>query len=387
MHDLDKQRAFTAMLEHPVLDRRRYPQLFSLVVHNRKDVTGWFKERLNYDLVITESAARLFRRPWGDTLTAPVRYGYPEGWRRVLVLTVLAAAVAEDAEDVTTTQELSDRVRVLTLRDDINLQVYDPDKRAERALFVKAVALLAHTGVLRPTDADDEDRRAGWVGRSDAVGGAYEVDRHLLLRLVEPTSLAAALGRWGQATGAGEDGVASRHRVMRRLIELPACLYDDLTEADRAYLANQRARLAEWCREMTGWVVEQRAEGMALIASDEEDTDLPFPRMRALDFATLILLNELRSVIDEQREVGDGEVLAAAGRIRERYPKALTKELDTDQAIKEQSVQLLSALDLIRLVPTSAGQRWWLSPVAERFRDPEVVAVSSRLDSEEELEQ
>lgn len=191
----------------------------------------------------------------------------------------------------------------------------------------------------------------------------------------------------GASDGRGEDGVASRHRVMRRLIELPACLYDDLTEADRAYLANQRARLAEWCREMTGWVVEQRAEGMALIASDEEDTDLPFPRMRALDFATLILLNELRSVIDEQREVGDGEVLAAAGRIRERYPKALTKELDTDQAIKEQSVQLLSALDLIRLVPTSAGQRWWLSPVAERFRDPEVVAVSSRLDSEEELEQ
>lgn len=385
----DQQRAFTAMLAHPVLDRWRYPQLFAQVVHHRRPLTQWFKERLNYDLVITESAARLFRRPLANTVVAPVRYGFPEGWRRVLVLTVLAAAVAEDAEDLTTTQELSDRVRALTQRQDVDLQAYDPDRRSERAQFVKAVAMLVEIGVLRPADRDDEERRAGWVGRSDAVGGAYQVDRHLLLRLIEPTALAAALGQIGEFAPAGGDEFAvSRHRVMRRLLELPVCLYADLTDADRAYLANQRNRIAEWCREMTGWVVEQRSEGIALIATDEEDTDLPFPRLRALDFAGLMLLNELRQLADADRRINDEQVLHAAGEVRMRYPNALKKELESDQAIKDQGLQLLAALDLVRRVDDgSADGQWWLSPAAERFRDPAVVAVSLRLaiDGDEEI--
>lgn len=376
-----QQRAFTAMLAHPVLDRSRYPQLFALVVEHRRDLNRWFKERLNYDLVITESAARLFRRPLGNTVVAPVRYGYPDGWRRVLVLTVLAAAVAEDAEDLTTTQELSDRVRVLTQRQDVNLQVYDPDRRSERAQFVKAVAMLVDSGVLRPADQDDEERRAGWVGRSDAVGGAYQVDRHLLLRLVDPTALAASVGGPGDVdTDVGEESAVTRHRVMRRLLELPVCLYADLNQNDRLYLANQRTRIAEWCREMTGWVVEQRVEGIALIAGEEDDTDVPFPQMRALDFASLMLLNELRQFIDDDRLISDEQVLHAAGEVRMRYPKALKKDLESDQAIKDEGLQLLTALDLVRPVEDGAtGRRWWLSPAAERFRDPAVVAVSLRL--------
>lgn len=376
----DPQRAFIAMLTNPVLDRWRHPQLFILVLNHRRQLTRWFKERLNYDLVITESAARLFRRPMSNRLEAPQRYGYPEGWRRVLVLTVLAAAVAEDAEDLTTTQELSDRVRVLTQRQDVDLQVYDPDRRPERAQFVKAVAMLVDIGILRPADRDDEERRAGWVGRSDAVGGAYQVDRHLLLRMVEPTALAAALGQFEFDPAGGDEFAANRHRVMRRLIEQPACLYADLSEADRAYLVNQRSRIADWCREMTGWVVEQRAEGLALIATEEDETDMPFPRMRALDFASLMLLNELRQLIDADRRITEEQVLYAAGEVRIQYPTALKKELESDQAIKDQGIQLLSALDLVRpVVVDGTPDGWWLSPVAERFRDPAVVAVSLRL--------
>ena len=114
---------------------------------------------------------------------------------------------------------------------------------------------------------------------------------------------------------------------MRRLVELPVCLLDDLTDAERSYLTGQRHRILGWCAEMTGWVVEQRREGLALVAADEEDSDLPFPRLRAVDFTALMLLEELRARMDGDRLVGDDDVDAAASEVRARHVRAMTKEL------------------------------------------------------------
>ncbi|MEN3304052.1 MAG: hypothetical protein V7603_254 [Micromonosporaceae bacterium] len=371
----ERQRAFTGLLAHPVLDRRRHPEMFGLVRNprHRPVLIEWFATRLGYRLVVTDSGARLFRLPLGGVVVAPRRFAATP--RRVLVLAILAAACAEDTEDVTTTQDISDRVRALTAHDDVDLAPYDPDRFVERQLFVKAVALLVNAGALRPmTPGGAEEESEGWAHRRDAVGGAYEVERELLLRMVDPAALAATLDERGDDPGVPREAVA-RFGLLRRLIELPVCLFDDLTDSERAYLTSQRHRILAWCTEMTGWVVEQRAEGLALIAADEADTDLPFPRLRAVDFATLMLLDELRSRCDEQGELDDEQLELAAAEVRARYPKAMTKELDTDLAMRERAGELLAALDLLR--PTGDG--WWLSPAAARFRNPKVVAVTTSL--------
>jgi uncharacterized protein (TIGR02678 family) len=193
--------------------------------------------------------------------------------------------------------------------------------------------------------------------------------------MVDPAALAAALDERGDDAGEPRESVA-RFGLLRRLIELPVCLFDDLTDSERAYLVGQRHRILAWCTEMTGWVIEQRAEGLALIATNEADTDLPFPRLRAVDFATLMLLDELRSRCDEHGELDDEQLELAAAEVRVRYPKAMTKELDTDLAMRERAVELMDALDLLR--PTGGGG-WWLSPAATRFRNPKVVAVTTSL--------
>ena len=167
---------------------------------------------------------------------------------------------------------------------------------------------------------------------------------------------------------------------MRRLVELPVCLLDDLTDAERSYLTGQRHRILGWCAEMTGWVVEQRREGLALVAADEEDSDLPFPRLRAVDFTALMLLEELRARMDGDRLVGDDDVDAAASEVRARHVRAMTKELDTDLAVRERGLELLRALDLVR---PHSPDTWWLSPAADRYRNPQVVSVTSRIGAEE----
>ncbi len=373
----DRQRAFTGLLARPVLHRERDPELFALVrdPRHRTVLIDWFASRLGYRLVVTDTAARLFRLPVAGHVVAPRRTAPPS--RRVLVLAFLAAAAAEDAEELTTTQELSDRVRVLSRHEGVDVAPYDPDRFAERNLFVAAVRLLVDGGPLLPTSRDTEDRREGWAHRRDQIGGAYRVDRELLLRLVDPAALAAALGATRDAP-VPDDAV--RWSVMRRLVELPVCLLDDLTDAERSYLTGQRHRILGWCAEMTGWVVEQRREGLALVAADEEDSDLPFPRLRAVDFTALMLLEELRARMDGDRLVGDDDVDAAASEVRARHVRAMTKELDSDLAVRERGLELLRALDLVR---PHSPDRWWLSPAADRYRNPQVLSVTSRIGAEE----
>lgn len=65
-----------------------------------------------------------------------------------------------------------------------------------------------------------------------------------------------------------------------------------------------------------------------------------------------------------------------------RYPKAMTKELESDLAVRVRAVELLCALDLLRPDPPDG---WSLTPVAWRFRDPRVMSVTSRFDEIEEL--
>lgn len=370
---LERQRAFTTLLRDPILGRSGTPEVWALIRRHRATLIEWFGTRLGYRLVVTDSAARLFRLPVRGAVLAPRRFQPPS--RRVLVLAVLAAAAAEDAEDVTTTQDLSDRVRVLSAREDVEINPYEPDRFAERLLFVKSVKVLVSAGALRPTGRDDEEQREGWAHRRDTVGGAYEVRRELLLRMVDPVALRAALGEIDTSEPA-QDSTA-RFGLMRRLIELPVCLYDDLTEAERVYLTSQRHRVLAWCVEMTGWTVEQRAEGLALVCASENATDVPFPRLRAVDFTTLMLLDELVRANLPAGLVDMETIGRAAAEVRARYPKALTTELRSEGAVEHTAIELLSALDLLR--ETDQPETWWLTPAAARFRNPAVVAVNTRL--------
>ncbi|MFD3509296.1 TIGR02678 family protein [Nocardia sp. NPDC058666] len=370
--EVDRRRAFTALLANPVLDRKQDRDLFALVNdrRHRSELMTWFSHRLGYRLVVTDSAARLFRLPLGDTVIAPERVDPPS--RRTLVLTLLAGAAAEDAEDITTTQDLSDRVRVLSNRPDVGVAVYEPDRFAERKLFAAAVDLLVTTGALAPVGVGGESGD-GWARRADRIGRTYEVRREMLLRMIDPASLAAALGERGPVV----HEAAERFAVMRRLVELPVCLYQDLTEPERAYLIHQRSRIVGWCAEMTGWTVEQRSEGLALIAADEGGTDLPFPRLRAVDFAALLVLDELFRCQADTGTVTETDVAAAVAEVAVRHPKAITAEIKTDSQRRERVLELLGALDLIR--PSGEG-RWRVMPPAARFRNPQVLAVTARIE-------
>lgn len=371
----ERQQAFTGLLRRPALVRRVDPELWSIVRRHRTVLADWYSTRLGYRLLLTDAAARLYRLPLDDVVLAPARYR-PES-RRVIVLAILAAAAAEDAEDVTTTQDLAQRVQALANHAEVDVEPYDNARFAHRLQFVKGIQLLANVGVLRPTSTASREQGEGWAHRKDAIGGAFEVQREMLLRMADPQALQAAVQPRTGVIDLPEQ--AARFGLMRRLLELPVCLYDDLSDAERTYLVSQRQRMLRWCAEMTGWAVEQRAEGIALIANAETETDLPFPQLRAVDFTTLMVLDALLTSHGVDANVTVEDVGAAAEAVGVTYPKALTNELKEPGAVRDRTVHLLVALDLLR--PRGPGV-WRVMPAAARFRDPTVRAVTARLTDE-----
>src|SRR5690606_30059038 len=97
---------------------------------------------------------RLHRDPSGPQPSAAPPPRNPPA-RRELVLQLLAAAACESADGTTTIQELSDETRALSVNPASQVSPYNPDRRAERQAFLRALDRLTELGVLARRTSDE----------------------------------------------------------------------------------------------------------------------------------------------------------------------------------------------------------------------------------------
>jgi uncharacterized protein (TIGR02678 family) len=374
------QEAFVGLLGTPLLAARIQPTLFGGVLRHRATVSDW-AARLGYRLVIAGSVARLHRDPVG-----PARTAAPPPWdppaRRDLVLLALAAAACEDTDSSTTVQELSDEVRALSAGSRVT--AYDPDRRAERQAFVRALDRLAGLGILIRRTSDETLLRE-WEEQGTGVGAGFEVDRDALLQFTDPytVELALAPGAGRPGEGDGDDDESSRihtrsQRLLRVLVEDTALLYADLHPLDAEYARGQRSWLAGQAADMTGGTVEIRAEGMLLrLPEDRLSTSAvtsAFPAATAGRWFALKVLDACAAEggPDESGRItlSGAQVDGVTERVYTANFGALTMEVKESPARLRSVVErILVGLGLIR----TTGDGWIILPVAGRYRDPKAV--------------
>jgi uncharacterized protein (TIGR02678 family) len=221
--------------------------------------------------------------------------------RRRYVLTCLALAALERADAQVTLGWLAERV--LALAADPTLAdagfSFALDSREERADLVVVARLLLATQALTRVAGDEQS----FVNASgDAL---YDVNRRVLATLlvaqrgpstVTGTDLEVRLGAiTEELVPDSEDGRnrAIRHRLARRLLDDPVLYYNELSDAERAYLSSQRGFLMRRLADATGMVAEVRAEGLALLDPTGEATDLTMPEEGTDGHATLLLAKYL----------------------------------------------------------------------------------------------
>jgi uncharacterized protein (TIGR02678 family) len=360
--DRDLARATRALLRDPLLRHGADPDAFGLVRRHASELRGWFDQNTGWRLHVDTEVARLFKlaEPDADG-TRPAREPrsqVPFGRRRYVLL-CLALSVLERADAQITLGRLAEGVIVAAgderlVAAGINFELAGRDERSD---LVAVVRLLLELCVLARV-AGDEDafvREAGDV--------LYDVERRVLAVLISasrgPSTIAAPdfAARLSELTAEPEPVSeelrtrAIRHRLTRRLLEDPVVYYDELSEAELAYLTSQRTALTRRISERTGLVAEIRAEGIAMVDPRDELTDLRMPEIGTDGHVALLITEYLACREDNGSGPSTSELQALVRRLaneHQAYWRRSARDPGAEVSLVEHALERLSALRLVR---------------------------------------
>lgn len=380
----ERRRALRALLARPFVDARD-PE-FMLVRRHEAALARTCQDLLGYRLELGSTAARAMGPPTPSGLRRPLRIRpqsatgrlrppdeHPVLSDRGVLLLLLTLVALERCGSQTAIAELAREVERAGA-DVEPVVMVDFGERAERVAFADGLDLLCAWGVLEHTAGS----RQSYARREqDDDEALLTVDRRRLALLVrDPAQVLTAASveelvdesARHAPTPEGENR-ARGERLVRRLVEDPAVLLDDLEEVDRAYFLGQRARLEGGVADATGLAVERRAEGTALVVEDRSLTDIPFPTNATIKQIALLLCDVVaaapagRPLSDEQVRAAVRDLLAAHGEHWRRNPD----DPEEVRASAVAAVELLVALDLAARVP---GGGVLARPPVARFRAP-----------------
>ncbi|WP_329100453.1 TIGR02678 family protein [Micromonospora sp. NBC_01699] len=277
---------------------------FRLVRAYAPELRDWFDRETGWRLTADAQTIRLVKltaAPHDETHPARDPRARTPFTRQRYVLACLALAALERADGQITLGRLAEDIVLSAAEPLLALTgfTFTLDRRERRADMVAVVRLLMHWGVLRRV-AGDED---AYLGTSGDV--LYDVDRRVIAgllassrgpSLIPETGHAARLDALTLEVVPDVDDArnrALRHRLTRLLLEQPVVYYDELTEAERAYLTGQRAAILGRIGQLTGLVAEVRAEGIAMVDPLDELTDVRMPAEGMQSHLTLLLAEQI----------------------------------------------------------------------------------------------
>jgi uncharacterized protein (TIGR02678 family) len=285
----ERRTAARLLLAHPlVTSTGPHSDTFPLIRRHADWLAQRFQQVFGYRLLVEASYARLFKaglgpgsghrleRPSTGTPFSPRTYAY-----LALALSVLVTA----PEQLLLSQLVAD-LRAAAVA--AGIEIADTGRQAERRTLAAALRQLVDWGVLVETEG-----HVGAVAEDRAGEALLTVDREIA-RAVVAGPLAQSRDGADLVRRAADPGFGGpRTYVRRRLVETPVVHLDDLTDAEREWLRTRQRREAQAFSELLGLEAEIRAEGIALVDTEDELTDLHLPGTGTVAQAALLLVERL----------------------------------------------------------------------------------------------
>jgi uncharacterized protein (TIGR02678 family) len=361
------RRAARALLRRPLLsaggpggDELR------LVRRHAAELRTWFDANTGWRLHVDSQTARLEKRPARTSdATRPARdpRSRQPFSRRRYVLTCLALSVLERSEAQITLGRLADGVMLAAADDELARAgvTFRLEGRDERADLVAVVRLLLSLGVLARVAGDEE----AFV--RDAGDALYDVQRRPLAMVLAtprgpstiPPELSfderlAQLAEEPQPDTSELRNRAIRHALTRTLLDDPVLYFDDLDEAEAAYLSGQRAALTGRVVELTGLVAEVRAEGIAMVDPVDDLSDVRMPETGTDGHATLLVAEHLAARIGTSEPIAEEELRQLLRRLAQEHRQYWRRDAAQPGAEDGLVAGALERLEALRLVRREA---------------------------------
>ncbi len=371
----ERERALRALLMRPLMTAAD-PD-FGAVRRHAEALRGWLARETAWVLRVDRDCARLYKlsSDLGDGTRGAAGFS-----RRHYTLLCLVCAVLERADPQITLRTLGERLLDSAADPELAARgfTFTLQQVHERRELVHVCRYLLELGALHRIAGEEE---AYVQHGGDAL---YDVQRRVLGALLActrgPSTLAAGSEQSSLDDRLAEITVeyvpdnpegkraAVRHGLARRLLDDPVVYFDDLSEEQRDYLANQRGVMAARLRAATGLKPEMRAEGLALIDPEGELTDAALPAEGTVAHATLLVAEFLaeQARADALRRVPESEVAAFLRRAADEYGRFWRKaarEPGAETELAEQALERLAALKLVQRDEESVRPR----PALARF--------------------
>lgn len=387
----ERARALRALLSAPFVDAG--DPAYALIRRHERDLATTLQVTYGYQLEVGSTAARASGLPTPDGLRRPLRIRpasvsgrkrAPDEWTalsdRACVILLLTLVALERGGAQTAIADLARDVERAGADVEPPIAI-DFRQRSERMAFADGVDLLCAWGIIEHTSGSRESYARREQGEDEAL---FTVDRRrlaLLLRdpaaALEATTLGQLVDETGRYSPTPEgENRARAERLARRLTEDPVLLLADLDQDDRAYFLSQRARIESAVAAATGYEVERRAEGTALIVDDRAFTDVPFPTNSTIKQVALLLCDALADAGPSGELSSEGLRDAVADLVR-RHGQHWDRDpadLEAVAALTAAATEVLLACGLARR-SGSSGLR--ATPLAARFRSPVLHAAGS----------
>ncbi|MGH2842520.1 MAG: TIGR02678 family protein [Solirubrobacteraceae bacterium] len=382
----ERTRALRALLGAPFVGADA--PAYALVRRHERELASTLQVTYGYRLEVGSTAARASGLPTPEGLRRPLRIRpasisgrkrpvdeWPALGDRACVILVLSLVALE---------RTGAQIAIAELAHDAERAGADAEppiriafrQRAERMAFADGLDLLCAWGILEHTAGSHDSYERHEQGEDEAL---FTVDRRrlaLLLRdpsaALEATTLAELIDEDARypPTPEGENR-ARAERLARHLTEDPVLLLSDLNDEDRAYFLSQRARIEGAVAATTGYDVERRGEGSALIVGDRAFTDMPFPTNSTVKQVALLLCDRLAAAGpggELSREALRDAVGELVRRHGDHWQRNCEDPLDV-AALTEAALEILLGSGLCRRCGSSALTP---TPLAARFRSPTV---------------
>jgi uncharacterized protein (TIGR02678 family) len=382
----ERTQALRALLAVPFLDAS--DPVYTLVRRHERELAATVQATYGYQLEVASTAARAAGPPTPSGLRRPLRIEPssasgrkrpPDEWPalsdRGCLMLILTLVALERGGAQTAIADLAREVE--RAGGDVEPPVViDFNHRSERMAFADGLDLLRSWGVIRHTSGSHESYSRREQGDDEAL---FTVDRRrmaLLMRdpaaVAEATTLEHLLDDSGRypPTPEGENR-ARAERLARRLTEDPVLLLSELDDDERAYFIGQRARLEAAVTAATGYPVERRAEGSALISDGREFTDVPFPTNATVKQVALLLCDALANVTP-RGELSAEAVRDAAHALVRQHGEHWSRDAEDPaqvSALAQAAAEVLLACGLASRTDLGGLRP---SPLAARFRQPVV---------------
>jgi uncharacterized protein (TIGR02678 family) len=366
----EKRRALRTLLQHPIITADGpFSEEFGLVRRHSDALRDWLATNTGWVLYVTSELARLRKTP-GDladsTFSAIEERSSVPFSRRRYVLFCLALATLQRSDRQTTLTALADSIVESCLADprfSANGIVFDLGDQNQRRDLVAVVRFIIAHQVLRRVHGDEE----GYL-RDEHNNVLYSINTPVLSAMIcvqrgPSTVTAVSLAEriesiTSELAPDTKDGINRqiRWKLTRRLLEKAVLYYDDLSEAERAYLESQRWHILNNIEEATGLKQEVRREGIAMLDETGDLNDGQLSEEGTEGHLTFLLAEFLASQARENRQglVGILAIQAHTASLileHRRHWKREASDPGAECLLSEMALCRLGAMNLIRRLP------------------------------------